>query len=44
MNIHKQHQKLVNAQQAAALCTSREEALKILKKAKKITRKLEAAH
>tara|TARA_Y100000401_G_scaffold84997_1_gene70280 strand:+ start:372 stop:563 length:192 start_codon:yes stop_codon:yes gene_type:complete len=41
MNPSKQHQKLLHLNQRAEDCSSREEALKILKKASKIFRKLD---
>lgn len=41
MNRSKHHQKLLNLNQKAEHCTSREEALKILKKASKISRRLD---
>ena len=43
MKIGKQRKKLLRAQEAAQECTTREQALKILRKAEKATLKLESA-
>ncbi len=43
-DLNKQHHKLVDLQEKAELCTSREEAQQILKKAAKARRKIEEAN
>lgn len=43
-DLNKQHQKLIDLQEEAELCTNREEAQQILKKAAKARRKIQEAN